>query len=379
MEKYITYKEQRLEGRHVKLSNIEPLLKELALDYKLEIKGWSEKGRPIYFLKVGTGKKKILLWSQMHGNESTTTRALFDLLNTIKNSSETIVTQILESCTLYIFPMLNPDGAEVYTRINGNEVDLNRDAQNCSQCEMQVFIKTLRELQPDLALNLHGQRTIFSAGQTNNIATVSFLSAAGDLERSITPSRRVAMKLIAQMNDTLQHLIPNSVGRYDDSFNLNCTGDTIEDMGIPGILFEAGHYENDYEREKVRYYIYRSLLTCLSHFAIHGNSTDGYEKYFDIPENGKCFNDIIIRNITIQGEIKDIALQYEEKLIEGELCFIPKVFSIQPNIAEFGHLEIDAKHEKVSFDVHCNDLIIDNKIGFIQINDEKFSVFPIYR
>ena len=35
--------------------------------------------------------------------------------------------QILSACTLFVIPILNPDGAERYTRINANGVDLNRD------------------------------------------------------------------------------------------------------------------------------------------------------------------------------------------------------------------------------------------------------------
>ena len=38
--------------------------------------GSSENNVPIYSLKIGTGKKKILLWSQMHGNESTGTKSI---------------------------------------------------------------------------------------------------------------------------------------------------------------------------------------------------------------------------------------------------------------------------------------------------------------
>ena len=42
---------------------------------KNNILGYSVKGLPIHELQVGFGKQKILMWSQMHGNESTTTKA----------------------------------------------------------------------------------------------------------------------------------------------------------------------------------------------------------------------------------------------------------------------------------------------------------------
>ena len=96
----------------------------------------------------------------MHGNESTTTKALFDLFNTINDTNEQITNTILEECTLYIIPMLNPDGSQLYTRVNQRKVDLNRDAQDISQSEMKTFLDVVHKVKPDLALNLHGQRTI---------------------------------------------------------------------------------------------------------------------------------------------------------------------------------------------------------------------------
>jgi hypothetical protein len=46
-----------------------------------EIVGTSAEGRSIHHLTCGEGKTTILLWSQMHGDESTATMALFDLFN----------------------------------------------------------------------------------------------------------------------------------------------------------------------------------------------------------------------------------------------------------------------------------------------------------
>ena len=69
-------KEESVFGRYVTLEHIEPLI----LQHKAEIVGKSVLGEPIYKLQFGIGKTKILMWSQMHGNESTTTKALFHLL-----------------------------------------------------------------------------------------------------------------------------------------------------------------------------------------------------------------------------------------------------------------------------------------------------------
>ena len=119
------HKELSLKGRYIHLDSIAPLLHGRQLKSFLDTSGYSVNNLPIYSLTLGKGKKKVLLWSQMHGNESTTTKAIFDLLNVLFSVPNH---DILEHCTLKIIPILNPDGAKVYTRLNANQVDLNRDA-----------------------------------------------------------------------------------------------------------------------------------------------------------------------------------------------------------------------------------------------------------
>jgi len=315
------------------------------------------------------------MWSQMHGNESTTTKALFDLLNTLLKETD-LLKYILEACTLYIIPILNPDGANAYTRINANEVDLNRDAQDLTQPESKVLMNIFNEFKPHFCYNLHGQRTIFSAGEVNELATVSFLSPAQDKDCSITPNRKVAMEVIAAMNKALQKVIPNQVGVYDDAFNLNCVGDTFQSKNVPTILFEAGHYKNDYARDQVREFIYISLLESLDY--ISKNNVEGlnYKPYLDIPENGKCFYDIIIRNAKVNNDketIKDIAILYKERLVNGVVNFIPQVEKID-NLDDFyGHKEFDANRFEVLND--SGQILKEGSENvFVMINNEKKSL-----
>ena len=68
---------------------------------------------------MGTGSTKVLMWSQMHGNESTTTKSLLDLLRFLNTNPDW-----LDNLQLSIIPILNPDGAKAYTRVNANQVDL---------------------------------------------------------------------------------------------------------------------------------------------------------------------------------------------------------------------------------------------------------------
>ena len=74
---YNNYKVKTLFGRYITNKSIEKLLEE----YDFNISGFSVNNLPIYSLSYGLGDVKILIWSQMHGNESTSTKALFDFLS----------------------------------------------------------------------------------------------------------------------------------------------------------------------------------------------------------------------------------------------------------------------------------------------------------
>ncbi len=343
------YKEQNLSGRYIHNEHILPLLDELKSKTEIEQIGESVLKKPIFSVKIGKGSKRILIWSQMHGNESTTTKAVFDMLNTFLNDSVSKTESILDACTICIIPILNPDGAETYARINANDVDLNRDAQNLTQPESHVLQEVFRQFKPHYCFNLHGQRTIFSAGNTNKSATISFLAPAQDIDCTITDTRKVAMEIIAEMNRTLQQQIPGQVGVYDDSYNINCIGDTFQSLNVPTILFEAGHFTNDYPREKTREYIYQSLLIALSYIADNNISGHRYVEYQSIPENKKLFFDIILREATLNDEVMDVAIQFEEVLKIDKIEFIPTLRETGKLDSYFGHREIkiDKKDIKI--------------------------------
>ncbi len=373
---YKSYKEKLLFGRYIYTKSIEPLLENLPSIFKVDSIAKSVRGEKIYSITIGKGEKKVLMWSQMHGNESTTTKALFDIFN-ILSDSNAFTDTILNNCTLKIIPILNPDGAVAYTRFTANGIDLNRDAQDLSQPESLVLRKYFDAFKPDFCFNLHDQRTIFSAGKTNNPATVSFLSPAQDESCSLTQSRTVAMEIIAEMNNVLQKQIPNQVGIYSDAFNINCVGDTFQSHNVPTILFEAGHYKNDYPREKTREYIFQSLLTALKYIAENSISGNNYEPYFDIPKNEKCFYDVIIRNakVKIKRGIKvvDIGFLYQERLKGDSIEFVPKIENIS-NLSEYyGHKEINANKNRV-LSVNSNELKMGHENDFVLINNSKISL-----
>jgi len=368
-----TCKETSLFHRYITLQHISPLLKKLEHHFDIRIIGQSVLGLSIHAIKIGTGNHKILMWSQMHGNESTTTKAVFDLCNLFAENDHDKVRNILKSCTIAIIPMLNPDGAKAYTRLNANGVDLNRDAQKLSQPESKILRSFFNDFKPDFCFNLHGQRTIFSAGSNNLPATISFLAPAQDERCTITENRKKAMEIISAMNVILQGQIPNQVGIYDDAFNINCVGDTFQTQNVPTILVEAGHYTNDYPREETRRLVFQSLLTALNYIATTKITGDSYKPYFDIPENEKLFYDIIIRNASVNSQIQDIGIMYQEKLIKNKVEFIPVVEKISNLKSFYAHRKINANKNEVFAD-DLKPLNEGVEIDFVLIKNERISL-----
>lgn len=345
VSKYSQIKASDLVGRYITNADILPLLDNLSEAFSTEIIGYSEQNRPIYSISFGKGVTKILIWSQMHGNESTCTKALFDVFNFLKSTSSSY---ILEHCSLVIIPILNPDGAEVYTRHNANNVDLNRDATQLSQNESKVLRKVFDAFKPDYGFNMHDQRTLFNVGQSDKPATVSFLAPAQDDKLSITSNRLRAMSVIHQMNLRLQQLIPGQIGRFDDAFNINCVGDYFQAQGVATILFEAGHFSDDYNREETRKFIALSILEALSVISSGAVSENDLNFYLEIPENDTLFFDILLKNVLVSRDTQertiDIGIAYEETLTDRKVSFLPRIKTKGNLSSHFGHITLNLKN-----------------------------------
>ncbi|MDI5888787.1 M14 family metallopeptidase [Flavobacterium yafengii] len=369
------YKEESIRGRYITLDSIEPLLQKLNTNNQLSIIGKSVLGKSIYSYEIGAGKTRIFLWSQMHGNESTTTKALFDFLNVLHSGSE-LAQKLLNTFTFCSIPMLNPDGATLYTRENANKVDLNRDSQDLTQPESKLLRETFETFKPDYCFNLHDQRTIFGVNDTGKPATLSFLAPSYNEEREINDSRLKAINLIASINEVLQEYLPNQIGRFDDSFNINCIGDTFQYLGVPTLLFEAGHFVNDYEREETRKFVFMALILSFTSLCENVIVSNGINKYLNIPQNKVVFYDFMYKNIKINYDgieiITNFASQYKEEIIENRVCFNAYVSQIGNLENYFGHFEYDAKGAlyKDNFDNipklnQKADFYLDNNIKFV--------------
>jgi hypothetical protein len=315
-----TYKEKTLTNRRFKHKDIVPLLTALNGTMTVSQVGQSLEKRAIYQVQAGTGPNKVLLWSQMHGDEATATMALFDIFNFLKASNDgfdDLRRSILEKNTLYFVPMLNPDGAERFQRRTATDIDMNRDALRLQTPEGAILKNLQQTLKPLVGFNLHDQNPRYGVGKTGKQAVVSFLATAYDEDRNVNDVRQRSMQLIVGMNRVLQQFVPGQVARYDDEFEPRAFGDNIQKWGTTLILVESGGYKGDPEKMEIRRLNFVAILSALSAIADGTYKQENIADYQAIPENGRALFDVLIRNATVMREgqpvIVDVGInQYED-------------------------------------------------------------------
>jgi hypothetical protein len=238
---YASYQEQSLKNPYFKHKDLMAIIHQLPKSFLVEEIGQSFEHRSLKLIKVGTGAKKIFLWSQMHGDETSGTMALMDLLNFLQlpNFKE-VQLEILENCTLYILPMVNPDGAERVTRRNAQQLDINRDFLKCQSKEAQLLKQTKEMINPHFGFNLHDQSNLWTVKGTGNPAALSFLAPAFDHASSLNANRITAMQVIAAIYQEMTAYLPRQIGLFDDTFEPRAFGDNFQASGMATVLIEGG-------------------------------------------------------------------------------------------------------------------------------------------
>ena len=349
---FSSYKEKALQHRRFKHRDILPLLanNKIHKQFTVEEIGRSVEDRSIFRLKYGQGPIKVLLWSQMHGDEPTATMALFDLFNFFNGESDgfdTFRKKIEEKLTLYFIPMLNPDGAERYQRRTAMDVDMNRDARAVATVEGALLKAQAMLLKPDFAFNLHNQNNYYNIPGTATPVTISLLAPAYDYARSVNTVRADAMRVIVGINKILQEFIPNAVAKYDDEHTPRGFGDNFQKWGTSTILIESGAYAGDPEKLEVRKYNFIALLQTFQEIASGSYSEHDIADYNAIPFNDEKLHDVLIRNLSIEKNGKkmlvDVGIRQNEKTVADDY-YVEGVIEDIGDLRDFyGYTDLDVE------------------------------------
>ena len=268
--------------------------------FRMEKVGESVEGRALNLVQAGSGSFPVLLWSQMHGDESTATAALFDIFEFLRrHRQDPTVRDILSSLTLYFLPMLNPDGAERFQRRNAQSIDINRDALRLQTPEGRALKAVRDRLQPRIGFNLHNQAWRTSVGRPPKPASISLLSVAFDEARSGSDGRTLTKKVCAVIRDALEPFASGQIGRYDDEFEVRAFGDNLTLWGTPVVLIETGPWpsiEPDPALVKLNFVAIVSALDALATGAVHRAKPERYES-LPVNESGELY--VIVKNGTV--------------------------------------------------------------------------------
>ncbi|SKB58806.1 Zinc carboxypeptidase [Salegentibacter holothuriorum] len=352
---YEDFKEKSIEKRRFTQSKIQPLINDFDQkeNFKVTKVGESIEGRPLQLISVGEGDIDVFLWSQMHGDESTATMAIFDILNFLDSevfSEEK--EEMLKEVKLHFLPMLNPDGAARFQRRNLLGVDINRDALRLQSPESKTLKNVRDSLEADFGFNLHDQSTYYNAERTPKPATISYLAPAYNYEKSINEVRGAAMQVIVQMNNILQEYAPGQVGRYNDDFEPRAFGDNIQKWGTSTILIESGGYPNDPEKQEIRKLNFVSILAAIFSIADKDYKNAEISKYEEIPNNDRKLFDLKITGLTYKllGEdyILDLGINHNEVQDENLNYFYASYISDRGDLSTYyGYEEFDASGYKL--------------------------------
>ncbi len=293
-----------------------------AQGFRTEEVGRSVEGRPLRHVSWGEGDTRVLLWSQMHGDESTASMSLADLFRFLgEHPDHPIVQRLRRGTTLDFLPVMNPDGAARFQRRNAQGVDINRDARALVTPEARALHDLRERLKPDFGFNLHDQRVGTRAGDSDRGTAIALLAPAFNEAREVNASRARAIEVSVAIRAVLEPYISGHIAKWDDTFNPRAFGDLTSKAGVSTILVESGGIEGDLQKQRLRKLNFLALVGALDAIATGSYAGLPRARYEDLPENAKVWPDLLIAGGTLaipgQPQAKvDLLVNFERALLE---------------------------------------------------------------
>ncbi|HEX6306760.1 MAG TPA: serine hydrolase [Longimicrobiales bacterium] len=271
-----------------------PIVDEAASIAREEV-GRAASGRSIYLVRTGSGPTRVLFWSQMHGDETTASRALTDLFHFIASApDDPRVRRWTERLTILAVPMLNPDGADAHRRRSAHGIDVNRDARALATPEARALKQVQERWRPDFGFNLHDQNPRARAGRSSRNAAIALLAPPPDSDATATPSFVRASHLAAHLARTLAPLLAHHLTRYDDTYNPRAFGDGMQSWGVSTVLIESGGWRGDEPKHYLRAVNFVALAAALDAIADGSYESADVALYATLPENGSSMYDLLV-------------------------------------------------------------------------------------
>jgi hypothetical protein len=280
--------------------------------------GRSMLGRSIRAVTFGEGKTTVLLWSQMHGDESTATMALADIFRFLTEAqNDSLRERLRHQLTVVFVPMLNPDGAELFQRGNAAGIDINRDARRLATPEARTLKALHDRLHPAFGFNLHDQNARTLAGERGKPAAIALEAPAFSEERSYNDVRSHARLVAATIAGILSAEIPGRIAKYDETFNPRAFGDNLQKWGTSTVLIESGYLPNDPEKQRLRALNVAAILGALDAIATGHYANADSEAYERLPSNSGGASNVLILggSLVLPGQSPmraDVAINYRD-------------------------------------------------------------------
>ncbi len=309
--------------------------------------GQSVERRSINMLTFGQGKTKVLLWSQMHGDEPTATAALLSVyLYFARNFDSPFVQELYKNLTIHSIVMLNPDGAQRYQRRNAQGIDINRDAQRLVCPESRVLKGIKEDINPEYGFNLHNMGGRETAGDGGKLLNIALMAPPFNKGEEASPTRDRAKQLVVEIKRILDQLIEGHVAKYKADYMPRAFGDAFQHWGVSTVLIESGLTDNTDPHYLVKIN-FVALLGAFDAIASGRLADIDPEKYTDIPLEGIEVYDILLKDVLVYNGKNippfraDIGINIDRVQEDGNLVY-------KSTIEDLGDLSITTGREEIS-------------------------------
>jgi hypothetical protein len=286
--------------------------------FTLDEYGKTEQSRSIYAATIGTGKTKVWVQAQIHGDEKLVTEAALQVLKNLSSSQNADVETILNELTIYVIPMYNPDGSIMNKRHTlvqetGKYVDLNRDWKEEGGFEAKESLAVYKywvDVKPDYAIDLHHQgfKTVYGTNESTSLSLGVSLAPDGPTLPDIKGGayNTATKQMVSYVYDKLNKYGYTHIDRYqvggDEKYYIDIKGGVVSGMMLglnyqglnpthhsnPAIFFETkGNSREDGLGQKSNGYLTKQNYEALQAILYGIASGDAFkvneDHWYDIP------------------------------------------------------------------------------------------------